>query len=994
MSKIKAVRLINLNYNNNAIKISDETFHMNGESTLLSLRNGGGKSVLVQMLAAPFVHKRYRDAKDRPFTGYFTTPKPTFILVEWELDQEAGCVTTGMMVRKSQSLDGEGEDGLEMVNFISEYREPCRRDLRHLPVVEKGKREMTLKSFAACRQIFEEFKREDPSGFFYYDMAGAAQSRQYFDKLREYRIYYREWETIIKKINLEESGLSNLFADCRDERGLVEKWFLDAVESKLNQGQNRIKEFQSIVGKYVGQYKDNQSKIKRRDTIRLFKEEGCKIKERALQYQAVEEKRAGQENRIAAFIGELGRLKEETAGKLRAVEEELSENQRAIGRVQYEKLSGEYHRFAKKRQYHLGSRELLGMEQEALEREEKGHEEHLHLLFCARQQDTAERERADLEEVRQKLLVCRRKTEDLAPERDYLGYMLHRHYEAALAENEAKREKLRSGQEQTKQSVRGWQEKIREAELALRANASREGELKNRVGSYDEKEELFNRRYGAELTRNILGRYEPGTLENQEETDRRELEEETRAQRRRQRRLEDGREKSRSLRSALEALDREKREKQWEKARAEKLREDYDRELAERLAVLKYLDLDEADRFDTEKILRTSERKLREIDGIRSALVKEEDELQKEYRRLTQGRVLELPGELQQEFVDRGIRVAYGMEWLKKNGYSEERNRKIVKNHPLLPYALILSGKDLEKLSDSRGSVYTSFPVPVIRREILEEQAAGEARGNIVSFPQISFYVLFNENLLSEEKLALLVREAELAIEQKQEAIAIRNREYTEYFERKEAVRNQKVSRRLYAANEEAIKTLEENLRGLAAKRDDAARELKETEETAARLEKEIREAERGIDERKRRREDFSRLREDYGRYEEDCRKLDRCRGDGHALEEKKALAADQLARQQDLLEQMKIEAGVLAQAGQKLMENAGQYAGYGRLPEVSVEAEVKELDIAGMEARFGAITASLSQEMQGLENQEQKARRRFEADLRELGRLQKKYAV
>ena len=58
MSKINAVRLINLNYNNNAIKISDETFHMNGESTLLSLRNGGGKSVLVQMMTAPFVHKR------------------------------------------------------------------------------------------------------------------------------------------------------------------------------------------------------------------------------------------------------------------------------------------------------------------------------------------------------------------------------------------------------------------------------------------------------------------------------------------------------------------------------------------------------------------------------------------------------------------------------------------------------------------------------------------------------------------------------------------------------------------------------------------------------------------------------------------------------------------------------------------------------------------------------------------------------------------------
>ena len=250
MSKINAIRLINLNYNNNAIKISDETFHLNGESTLLSLRNGGGKSVLVQMMTAPFVHKRYRDAKDRPFESYFTGSRPTFILVEWALDQGAGYVMTGMMVRKRQEISGEetgsGEE-LEIVNLISEYKERCLLDISHLPVVEKTKKEITLKSFGACRQLFESWKRDKSVNFFFYDMNNQAQSRQYFDKLKEYQINYKEWETIIKKVNLKESGLSDLFADCRDEKGLVEKWFLDAVESKLNRDRNRMKEFQNIV---------------------------------------------------------------------------------------------------------------------------------------------------------------------------------------------------------------------------------------------------------------------------------------------------------------------------------------------------------------------------------------------------------------------------------------------------------------------------------------------------------------------------------------------------------------------------------------------------------------------------------------------------------------------------------------------------------------------------------------------------------------------------
>ena len=133
MSKINAVRLINLNYNNNAIRISDETFRLHGESTLLSLRNGGGKSVLVQMMMAPFVHRRYQNAKDRPFASYFTTNKPTFILVEWKLDQGAGYVLTGMMVRRSQEISEERQDELEIINFISEYKARCQQDIDHLP---------------------------------------------------------------------------------------------------------------------------------------------------------------------------------------------------------------------------------------------------------------------------------------------------------------------------------------------------------------------------------------------------------------------------------------------------------------------------------------------------------------------------------------------------------------------------------------------------------------------------------------------------------------------------------------------------------------------------------------------------------------------------------------------------------------------------------------------------------------------------------------------
>ena len=282
MSKINAIRLINVNYNHDAIHVSDETLHLNGQSTLISLQNGGGKSVLVQLLTAPFVQKRYRNVKERPFYSYFTSTKPSFILVEWLLEDNGGYCLTGMMVHKNPSLDDD--EKLDLVTIISEYNEPCEQDIHHLPVVEHKENEVSLKSFAACRELFEGYKKEKPNRFFCFDLNNQAQSKQYFAKLAEYGIDYREWQNIIRKINEEESGLSKLFVDCKDETGLLEKWFLDAVENKLNKDENRMQQFRELLGKYIQAYSNNVTKIEQQEKLQQFLQELGPVKEQGEAY--------------------------------------------------------------------------------------------------------------------------------------------------------------------------------------------------------------------------------------------------------------------------------------------------------------------------------------------------------------------------------------------------------------------------------------------------------------------------------------------------------------------------------------------------------------------------------------------------------------------------------------------------------------------------------------------------------------------------------------
>ena len=123
MSNFNYLRISNLNYNNNTSRIDDQIFFLNGENTMLNLRNGGGKTVIIQMMMAPFVRRKYRDLNERRFDSYFTSKSPTYILVEWNLEDGAGYLLTGMMVRKKESSsDDDSRDKLDIINFVYEYK--------------------------------------------------------------------------------------------------------------------------------------------------------------------------------------------------------------------------------------------------------------------------------------------------------------------------------------------------------------------------------------------------------------------------------------------------------------------------------------------------------------------------------------------------------------------------------------------------------------------------------------------------------------------------------------------------------------------------------------------------------------------------------------------------------------------------------------------------------------------------------------------------------
>lgn len=1010
MSKINAVRFINLNYNNNAMKINDECMQFSGKSTLLSLRNGGGKTVLVQMMTAPFVHRGKQKTKDRPFESYFTTAKPSFILVEWLLDGGAGYVLTGLMVRKNQEISEEKTDALEMMAIISEYKEPCMQDIHHLPVVEQNEKTMKLKSYNSCRKLFEDYKKDKKLSFFCYDMSSPAQSRQYFYKLMEYQINYKEWETIIRKVNVKESGLSELFSDCRTEKELVEKWFLEAVESKLNKEENKVKNFQEILEKYAGKYKNIKEQLKRRDAIQKFKEAAEEIQINAEDFLVKEGEKIEQEKVIAAFIARLNVLYEEAEIERERQEEGRKKLQEELEFLKYEQLSCEFHEKNREKRNHASNREMIDLEKESLLRKQEKIQKKVHVFLCAKQQEMVNEDKQEWEIRKEKAAISRTKEENLEPERNRIGGQLSGYYEYRLSDNKEKQEAIKKQKLQIRKDISQQKDILNEYREKTKKITEGKGSFRSLVRGYDNIEIKYNSNYRENLSRNILGVYEAGMLDIKQEMYDKEQKKSIQENKEQKEKFENTTEEIHRTERAIE----EKREKYFQKdsdiKQAEKEKKGYEQELEERKDILKYLELPEEKLFAREEILHKAKIKMQELSSRRRTLEKKEDALQKEYKLLVSGRVMELPDNLKEEFEKLDVPVVYGMEWLKKNGFTEKKNKEIVSQNPFLPYALILTRQELKKLAERNEETYTSFPVPIIERENLESIKLDRTQ-SFVKMQDIHFYILFNENLLDEEKMEIMIEQKQKDIADIRETMQICKNEYEDYFHRFDVIKRQAVTKENWDKIQKKLQKLEKEKEDIFQNIQQARDTKQSLKKNFEILQKTLRELEKKIESQAARQRAFKELRTAYAEYEENNKKLQEYEREEERLENRQHLTEEKISQLEENYRELSGQENSLFREEESIQNSCQKFAAYkeinrnvkaGKLLGVDstlrtdnnsgVKIIPSEAEVLKLEARYEAVTADISQELKELELEEEKALTRYHKSFGELRELCQKY--
>ncbi len=788
MSKINRIRIMNLNYNRNTIRIDDETFDMNGDTTLLSLRNGGGKTVLVQMIMSLFVNKSYRDLGERAFSSYFTTNQPTFIMVEWKLDHGAGFFLTGMMVRKNQ--DAEQVEPLEIINFTSEYKDAVPYNMDELPILIESNGKKMLKGFSNCKKEFDVLRSSNGNQFSYYDMTIPYQRKNYFSKLAEFQIEHKEWETIIHKVNSKESGLSELFSEAKDENGLIEKWMLYSIQNKLNQSGNRIKNFQNLAYKLIEQYRKNQTSINRREIIKQYFEDIIPFEEEICRYEEITENHKKIIDEIGNFIFSVKIVLEELKKDKEQKNQNICQFKVAINDIMHEKFSYRIYDLDEKRLDTINNRIESEM---CISTEKKNiyyYSKELCIQECAKLYEECMDFNKSITDYNEKKDMLLEKEKDSSNESEMLASKLFTYYKNNYELSNIELENIKSEIEKYNNEENANKKQKEDAIHSKEKIALEIGAKNHEIKVYDEMEEDFGTRYKEKLIRNILGEYEEGTIAilkkkfEKEQTDN-SVDIKSTAQK-----IGDYESCLKKLNDKNIELEIIKNNLQNDNVNAQKDMEKLKEEKVERINILKSIDLDEKYIDDNVEISRRLQGKVDNLKAKSKELTRELQEKQESHENLKQGKLVELPENIRSLFEENNIKIIYGMEWLRKNGREYDYNQKLVEFNPFIPYSLILEKNDILKLKNINGEAFTSFPIPILQRQQLESGLLDNQSG-VVEFEKIMFYVMFNKHLLNPTELAKMLTDLEHQIEQLREKICLKDNEANEFNDKKFIVERQ-----------------------------------------------------------------------------------------------------------------------------------------------------------------------------------------------------------
>ena len=273
MPQISKVRIVNFNYNDGKRLIADELYDFASKekddalNVLINLANGGGKSVLVQLMMQPIIPKA--KVAGRKIESFFNKASDhCFVLIEWIKDNSTEKLLTGIAMSASESSATEDDSSRGMAvkyyTFYSNYTSySSPYDILNMSLSKKENGRFVAAEFDDVRTLARK-----SNGLLNYYVAD--DNPKWQKKLAEYGLIQSEWR-MMEKLNSEEGGLSKFFGDFKTSDHLVDRLLIPTIESKLNQTHSKEdNSLATMLLSYVNQYASKQEVIREKEIYEAF----------------------------------------------------------------------------------------------------------------------------------------------------------------------------------------------------------------------------------------------------------------------------------------------------------------------------------------------------------------------------------------------------------------------------------------------------------------------------------------------------------------------------------------------------------------------------------------------------------------------------------------------------------------------------------------------------------------------------------------------------
>ncbi len=244
MPRLSKIRIVGCKYDKFRKKHEDSLFDLTRDKepdhALLTLKNQGGKGVLMQLISQIAIPEtKWGKRNGNKLISMFYDQRGilnnyTFhVLLEWKLDETPEkWLITGMCitsVKRNTGSDDEVEEnaGLNYFLYAYEHNYSGPYYIENIPVYDKYNKE------AASYKAFESFINDNSRDFIRFSKTSTKRyDSSYYNYLRSKGINRSEWE-ILKEINRVEGGIGEYFSKAVDNSSIFDKLIIPAITQNM-----------------------------------------------------------------------------------------------------------------------------------------------------------------------------------------------------------------------------------------------------------------------------------------------------------------------------------------------------------------------------------------------------------------------------------------------------------------------------------------------------------------------------------------------------------------------------------------------------------------------------------------------------------------------------------------------------------------------------------------------------------------------------------------